>query len=52
MTQPPRQMLAVEPHAGYFGAMPAAGSVGLGAKLVTFYPGNAARNVPTHAAPW
>ncbi len=50
VSQPPRQMLSVEPHAGYFGAMSAAGSGGLGAKLVTVYPGNAARGLPTHAA--
>ena len=48
--QPPRQMLAVERHGGYFGVMPAAGSVGVGAKLVTMYPGNAAHHLPTHAA--
>jgi ornithine cyclodeaminase/alanine dehydrogenase-like protein (mu-crystallin family) len=50
VAQPVRQMLSVEPHGGYFGAMPAAGSVGLGAKLVTFYPGNAAHGLHTHAA--
>ena len=50
VAQPVRQMLSVEPHGGYFGAMPAAGSVGLGAKLVSFYPGNAAHRLPTHAA--
>jgi len=50
VTQPPRQMLTVEPHGGYFGAMPAAGSIGVGAKLVTVYPGNVARRLPTHAA--
>src|SRR6185503_6518003 len=50
VTQPPRQMLTIEPHGAHFGSMPAAGSVGLGAKLVTLYPGNAARGLPTHAA--
>src|SRR5918997_6340860 len=50
VAQPVRQMLSVEPHGGYFGAMPAAGSVGLGAKLVSFYPGNAAHGLATHAA--
>ena len=50
VAQPVRQMLSVEPHGGYFGAMPAAGSVGLGAKLVAFYPGNAALGLHTHAA--
>src|SRR3954468_2380855 len=48
--QPPRQMLTIEPHGAHFGSMPAAGSVGLGAKLVTLYPGNAARGLPTHTA--
>ena len=50
VAQPVRQMLSVEPHGGFFGAMPAAGSVGLGAKLVSFYPGNAANGLATHAA--
>jgi len=50
VTQPPREMLTIEPHGAHFGSMPAAGSVGLGAKLVTLYPGNAARGLPTHAA--
>lgn len=50
VTQPPRQMLAIGPHAAHFGSMPAAGSVGVGAKLVTLYPGNAVRGLPTHAA--
>jgi ornithine cyclodeaminase/alanine dehydrogenase-like protein (mu-crystallin family) len=50
VTQPARQMLTVEHHGGYFGAMPAAGSIGLGAKFVTIYPANASRNLPTHAA--
>jgi ornithine cyclodeaminase/alanine dehydrogenase-like protein (mu-crystallin family) len=43
-------MLSVEPHGGYFGTMPAAGTVGLGAKLVTFYPGNTSHHLPTHNA--
>ena len=30
--------------------MPAAGEVGMGVKLVTFYPGNAERGLPTHLA--
>ncbi len=50
VAQPVRQMLSVEPHGGFFGAIPAAGSVGLGAKLVSFYPGNAAYGLATHAA--
>jgi ornithine cyclodeaminase/alanine dehydrogenase-like protein (mu-crystallin family) len=50
VAQPTRQMLSVDPHGGHFGAMPAAGEVGMGVKLVTFYPGNAARGLPTHLA--
>ena len=50
VAQPVRQMLSVEPHGGNFAAMPAAGEVGMGVKLVSFYPGNAARALPTHLA--
>lgn len=50
VAQAVRQMLPVEPHGGHFGAMPAAGEIGMGVKLVTFYPGNAARGLPTHLA--
>jgi ornithine cyclodeaminase/alanine dehydrogenase-like protein (mu-crystallin family) len=50
VAQAVRQMLPVEPHGGHFGAMPAAGEVGMGVKLVTFYPGNAERGLPTHLA--
>lgn len=47
--QPPRQLMAVEPHGGHFAAMSAHGpGIGFGAKLVTFFPGNAARGLPTH----
>lgn len=46
-----RQMLPVEPYGGHFGAMPAAGAdIGMGVKLVTFYPGNSAHGLPTHLA--
>jgi len=47
--QPDRQLLEVEPHGGFFAAMPAVGQ-SVGVKLVTFYPGNAERGVPTHLA--
>src|SRR3712207_4228671 len=50
LAQGVRQMLTVEPHGGHFGAMPAAGEVGMGVKLVTFYPGSAERGLPTHLA--
>ncbi len=47
VVQPVRVVVPVADHQGFFGVMPAyAGS--LGAKLVTFYPGNTA--VPTHHA--
>src|SRR5712691_9025300 len=45
--QPLRLVLPVAEHKGFFGVMPAYGSV-LGAKLVTFYPNN--KGVPTHHA--
>src|SRR5262249_54261464 len=49
--QPERQVVQVEPHGGHFAAMPAAGAeVGMGAKLVTFYPRNSERGLPTHMA--
>ena len=47
--QPVRQLLSVERHGGYFGVMPAV-SDSMGAKLVTFYPNNAGRGLPTHLA--
>ncbi len=50
VAQAVRQLLAVEPYGGHFGAMPAVGDTGMGVKLVTFYPGNAARGLPTHLA--
>jgi ornithine cyclodeaminase/alanine dehydrogenase-like protein (mu-crystallin family) len=50
IVQATRQMLTVAPHGGFFGAMPAAGADGLGVKLVSFYPGNAAHDLPTHLA--
>lgn len=50
IAQPTRRIFAVQPHGGYFGSMPAAGANGLGAKLVAFYPGNAAKGLHTHMA--
>jgi len=49
-TQPPRRMLEVQAHGGFFGSMPAAAAHALGAKLVTFYPGNASKEIATHMA--
>jgi thiomorpholine-carboxylate dehydrogenase len=48
--QPVRRLLSIERHGGFFGVMPAVSADAVGAKLVTFYPGNAARGVPTHLA--
>ena len=50
IAQPVRRLLPVEPHGGYLGSMPAAGEHAVGAKLVTFFPGNAGRGLPTHMA--
>lgn len=48
--QPGRVVVPVGPHTGFLGSMPAyvTPTGALGAKLVTFYPGN--RDVPTHHA--
>lgn len=48
--QPVRRFLEIEKHGGFFGVMPAAGEEVMGIKLVTFYPGNAARGLHTHLA--
>jgi alanine dehydrogenase len=48
VVQPVRLMLPVAEQRGFFAAMPASTPTALGAKLVTFYPGN--RGVPTHHA--
>ena len=50
IAQPARRMIKVEPHGGYFGSMPAASETALGAKMLTFYPDNRRRNLPTHMA--
>jgi ornithine cyclodeaminase/alanine dehydrogenase-like protein (mu-crystallin family) len=47
VVQPMRVMMPVAAHGGFLGLMPAYGGA-LGAKLVTFYPGNL--GVPTHHA--
>jgi len=46
--QPVRQMLQVPGHEGFFAVMPAAAGGALGAKLVTFFPGNT--GIHTHHA--
>ena len=48
IAQPTRRILEVRPHGGYFASMPAASEGALGAKLLSFYPGNAEQDLPTH----
>ena len=50
VTQPMRSVITVDPPGGFFGMMPARTPEGLGIKLVTFYPTNAQRGIPTHMA--
>lgn len=49
VVQPLRSMMPVKKHGGFFYLMPAL-SDGLGVKVVTLYPRNAERGVPTHLA--
>ncbi|SEE32427.1 thiomorpholine-carboxylate dehydrogenase [Rhizobiales bacterium GAS188] len=48
--QPVRNMLTIEEGKRYLGIMPAIAEDGMGVKLVSFFPGNAGTNVPTHLA--
>jgi thiomorpholine-carboxylate dehydrogenase len=48
--QPVRTLIAVEPEQRFLGVMPAVMSESMGAKLVCFYPKNAAAGLPTHLA--
>lgn len=48
--QPVRNMLTIEEGRRYLGIMPAVADDAMGAKLVSFYPGNAGTGVPTHLA--
>ena len=48
--QPVRQMLTIEEGRRYLGVMPAVAEEAMGAKLVSFYPGNAGTALPTHMA--
>ena len=50
VTQPVRQVIAVDPPGGFYGIMPALTPHGLGQKIVTFYPPNAEKGIPTHMA--
>ena len=49
VVQPVRSVVPVDPPGGFMGIMPAL-SEGLGLKVVTFYPPNAKRGMPTHMA--
>jgi thiomorpholine-carboxylate dehydrogenase len=49
VTQPVRSGINVDPPGGFFFMMPALAE-GLGVKIVTFYPSNAERGIPTHMA--
>ena len=48
--QPVRSVIPVDPPGGFYGIMPALTPDGLGQKIVTFYPPNAERGIPTHMA--
>jgi ornithine cyclodeaminase/alanine dehydrogenase-like protein (mu-crystallin family) len=48
--QPVRNMLTIEEGKRWLGIMPAVTEEAMGAKLVSFYPGNAGTGVPTHMA--
>ena len=50
VTQPVRSVIKVDPPGGFYGMMPALTPEGLGQKIVTFYPQNAERGIPTHMA--
>jgi ornithine cyclodeaminase/alanine dehydrogenase-like protein (mu-crystallin family) len=50
VTQPVRSVIPVDPPGGFYGIMPALTPDGLGQKIVTFYPPNAERGIPTHMA--
>ena len=49
VTQPVRSGITVDPPGGFFFMMPA-WAEGLGVKIVTFFPTNAERGLPTHMA--
>jgi thiomorpholine-carboxylate dehydrogenase len=49
VVQPVRTVLTVEERRRYFGIMPAVSDDAMGAKLVSFYPGNEGTEFPTHS---
>jgi ornithine cyclodeaminase/alanine dehydrogenase-like protein (mu-crystallin family) len=50
VVQPLRTVISVTAHSGWFAVMPAVYGDVMGAKVVTFYPGNADRGKHTHQA--
>src|SRR5262249_16064045 len=50
VVQPVRNMLTVEEGKRYLGIMPAVSQEAIGAKLVSFYPGNEGTGIATHHA--
>jgi ornithine cyclodeaminase/alanine dehydrogenase-like protein (mu-crystallin family) len=50
VVQPVRSIVPVTEHRGFMGVMPAVYGDVMGAKLVTLYPENIARGIPTHQA--
>ena len=50
VTQPVRQVIPIDPPGGFYGMMPALTPEGLGQKIVTFYPPNTEKGLPTHMA--
>jgi ornithine cyclodeaminase/alanine dehydrogenase-like protein (mu-crystallin family) len=50
LVHPVRTMLRISEHQGLLGVMPAVYGDVMGAKLVTFFPNNAERSLPTHHA--
>lgn len=50
VVQPVRSIVPVAEHRGFMGVMPAVYGDVMGAKLVTLYPENGARGIPTHQA--
>jgi ornithine cyclodeaminase/alanine dehydrogenase-like protein (mu-crystallin family) len=46
--QPVRNMIVIEEGKRYLGIMPVVAEDAMGAKLVSFYPGNAGTGIPTH----
>ena len=50
VVQPVRTVMSVTAHGGWFAVMPAGYGGVMGAKIVTFYPGNDAQDKHTHMA--